>query len=172
MGLEWSAPKKVKQNTLILVKAKIPEKGQPMNNEIWTLYRSRKAALKTDGFGVGKDTYAGGLWDVTYFHEIGPNTYEKNNQGKYLWEVDFNKKVAKYTAVIQNLQSTLENPEDIQFKAPPQKYQRGKGRGGGRGGGGGGVDTVGPVGGSTTTMDDLMAEFDDLDVDDGSDDFN
>lgn len=174
MGLTWAKPIKIKNNTLILVKARIPEKDKPGNDEIWALYRSKKNELKADGFSVTKDKYYG-KWYATYFHGVGPTSFQKDENGKDLWEMDFRRKVAKWKNIVQNVQSALDNPDGTKFTTPPAKNGAGRGRGRGRGNSadvgmpGVGVTLDEPISGNSMSMDALLAEFDDLD---SGDDFN
>ena len=169
MGIEWSTPKKVKGNTLMLVVGKIPEKGQPYNNELWTLWKQRQKAIKEDGFSIKKDTYhPGNNWNVNYFHEVTPNSFEKNNQNKYMWEAEFHRRVNKWKDVIENLQSALDNPEDAIVSIRGKTKAAGKAAGKGKGPGPSAVDDDfeafdEPISEVSTSMQALLDEFNDLD---------
>ena len=116
MGLQWSSPKQVKNGTLLVTSANFPD-GEKASKEVWNLWNAHKTALKKEGFTVGKDTYNGNKWRISYFHEINDNTYEKTTTGKQMWNVDFEKKCRKWHTVLEKNkeQNTFEDDIDAEI---------------------------------------------------------
>jgi len=177
MGLSWTKPQKVKDNTLILTKARIPEKGQGASEEIWTIWRTKKEEVKKDGFGLSKDKYYGGAWYVTYFHEIDSESLKKpeGGGGKMSWRIEFDEKVDKYKKIVENLSSALGSkdkdsdlPRDNR-RVQPRRKKGGPGAGNNDQGDGNDDDLTGggPSGYSDTSVDaeQLALEIADLDFD-------
>lgn len=156
MGLSWTKPQKVKGDTLILTKAKIT--GSPSEQAIWSLWRSKKDEVKKDGFSLSKDKYYGGMWYITYFHEIDAEVSLKkpsDGGGKMNWRIDYDNKIAKYKKVIDTLASAL-GDEKSDLPKDNRRVQPRRGRGGGGGGGwhGGGHGGGGGGGGHGGDFDD------------------
>lgn len=149
MGLRWTKPQKVKNDTLILTKAKIT--GSPSELAIWSLWKSKKDEIKKDGFSLSKDKYYGGAWYITYFHEIDAEVSLKkpsDGGGKMNWRIEYDNKIAKYKKTIETLVSVLGN-ENSDLPKDNRRVQPRRGHGGGGGGSGGGGSGGGGSGGGS-----------------------
>lgn len=105
MGLQWSKMRIVKNNTLLLLTANIPESTEIgyTKDDYWNLYRDNKDELKTFGFGVSKDAKTK-LWNITYFQDVSGETFTKTEVGMPLWEYQFNQKISKWEKKLQAMQ--------------------------------------------------------------------
>lgn len=98
MGIRWSEPKVVKNNTLIVVGGKFPTNKISADN-IWTLYNAKKDQIKQDGFSIAKNENE---WTIAYFHNITEKSYNKTRNGKDLWLEDFDNKLKKWNGSLKN----------------------------------------------------------------------
>jgi hypothetical protein len=110
MGLKWTKPRSVKENTLLVVSASFPtEKAD--SDELWNIWKNYKKKLKKDGFTVGKYR---DVWKISYFHVIDSNTYEKSEDGENLWEIEFKNRCKKWKEIIEKLrEASIQVEEDL-----------------------------------------------------------
>jgi len=99
MGLNWSAPKLVKEKTLYIVSAPFPiEKTR--SEELWEIWKNHKEVAKSDGFSPNKYQ---GAWSISYFHNVNSNTFELTDEGETLWTREFKNKCAKWQKIIEKI---------------------------------------------------------------------
>ena len=104
MGLQWSKEKKLKENTLLVVNANMPPAKSAESEELWNLFRVHKEKIKQDGFSMKLNNYKGNNnWQVNYWHTIDANSFERNDEGKCLWQVEFDKKCGKWKKMLIKL---------------------------------------------------------------------
>ena len=84
-----------------------PEKGNPMNDKLWTLWRNQKEAVRADGFGVGKDDETGN-WVIKYFTDATPDSKmlvaTADGRQATCYIVDFGKKCEKWEAILKSIE--------------------------------------------------------------------
>lgn len=98
MGLTFSSPKILKNNTLLLITAKFPEENK-INEILWDIWKLKKNEIKQDGFNVKYDIKLK-KWDINYWHHITDDTYKKINK-KYLWEIEFEERYNKWNEIVE-----------------------------------------------------------------------
>jgi hypothetical protein len=120
MGLQWSKEKKLKENTLLVVNANMPPAKSAESEELWNLFRVHKEKIKQDGFSMKLNTYKGNNnWQVNYWHTIDANSFEKNDEGKCLWQVEFERKCAKWKKMLIKLRELSAAAEEDLMDNPP-----------------------------------------------------
>lgn len=112
MGLNWSRPKQINGNKLLLIKSDLPE-SKLATNKIWNLWRSYKSQLKQDGFNISKyPNTPNGVWSINYWVTINDDTYETiNDEPHYatIFKQKYNKWVEKYNEVNTPFSSSIDD---------------------------------------------------------------
>lgn len=106
MGLKWSAPKSVKNDTLLVVNAALPE-NKAQKDELFNLWKFKKEGLKADGFQLGKNKFKDYRWEITYFHTITDTSREKTKAGVSVWKADFDRKCKKWQDVMDRVREAV-----------------------------------------------------------------
>ena len=96
MGLTFSAPKLVKNQTLILIISKFPE-NKNLCDKIWDMWKTKKDEIKLDGFSINKDIDTND-WKIMY-HVT--NNGKKINPD-FIWKPDFEEKYDKWSKQIMS----------------------------------------------------------------------
>lgn len=91
MGLTWSSGKLVKNETMIVKQAVIPQ-NKEVSGPIWDLWNKYKEEIRKDNFSIKKYD---GIWRVSYFHDITENSMQVVD-GTRKWEKEFEEKLEKY----------------------------------------------------------------------------
>src|ERR1700753_2563991 len=104
MGLKWSKARSVKDNTLLVLNAPMPENKVQKDN-LFTLWKSAqlKEQIKADGFRLTKDNYRTNEWQVAYWHEVNDQSHVKTTNGIPTWQADFNRKCTKWEQKINQI---------------------------------------------------------------------
>lgn len=103
MGLNFGKEIVSRSGDRIILEAPVPE-TKTASEKYWQLWRLHKDDIKKDGFGLKKNKG----WSLMYYHEITETTYEIID-GKRRWRVEFEKKIADWTAELNKLDEFLED---------------------------------------------------------------
>lgn len=103
-----------------------PEKPNPMNDKLWTLWRNQKDAIRADGFSIGKDETTGN-WIIKHFTDATPDnkmlvaTADGRQATRYM--VEFGKKCEKWEAILKLIEvSPKKNFSSYNKTMPYQAY--------------------------------------------------
>jgi hypothetical protein len=110
MGLSWSAPKKIKDDTEIICITELAN----LSPHGWHVYKTYKTLLKDDGFEVTKDAKSK-KWFCTYTTVIVPDSEKpvnyKDPEGNitkmYLWEAQRSEKINKWKIYVSRVEKAL-----------------------------------------------------------------
>lgn len=127
MGLKWSKPKTVKNDTLVVVSADFPE-NKNVTKDLWDLWKLKKFELKKDGFGTNKSPITK-QFQIVYYHNVNPDvSFEKTTDGKVYWQVEFKNKVKKWATKFEEIQnfkkSTVSNITSDNLDEPNQSHSK------------------------------------------------
>jgi len=125
MGLSFNKPNPIKDGSKIVVSAIMPPYGSPLAKELWDLYKASKDDIKKDGFSIKKENWKGNdIWKVNYWHTVNANTYEKNEEGEFLWKTTFDSKVKKWDNHIKKSRNLAPEKEEELFENMQQVFEK------------------------------------------------
>ena len=103
MGLSWSDPKLVKDDTLLLLTAPINRQNESI---IWFINSQErgKSFCKDRGFSLGKKGKK--YWELCYWHEIRPDSLDKADDIPN-WKLEFLHNLGEVLAKVEELQAVF-----------------------------------------------------------------
>ena len=108
MGLKWTKPFSVKRDTILLTKCVFPEE---VKDDIWNLWKIKKADIKSDGFSIGKDRKTN-EWNIQYWHTKNDNSYEPTDDGP-MWKHERDAKVKKWNKKLEKARQVFSEKNEV-----------------------------------------------------------
>ena len=122
MGIEWSAYKKVKENTLMICTAELTKENK---EEIFLIYNMGKInpkikkAYGADGFAIRKDQWSK-KWILNWWNKLDDETFDEDEDLEIPnWEAKRVRLVDKWIIKIAEAQAVLEAESDSSEELPP-----------------------------------------------------